>query len=71
MQSIPRVKENQVKLLKSETKQDPVEPSQVTKPFHGPHFFFVGRNFQSPRPTLSPKEQIQMGINQRSEEMYK
>lgn len=52
-----------MKLLKSETKQDPVEPSQVTKPFHSPHFLSVGRSFQSPRPSLSPKEQIQMGIN--------
>lgn len=43
----------------TETEQDPVGLSYLQKPFHVPHFIFVGEKFQLPRPSLDFKGQIQ------------
>ena len=43
----------------------------IPKPFHNPHFFFVGKRFQLPRPSWSSKGQIQTVTNQRSEGMQR
>ena len=58
-------------LTMSETEQDPVENSWVQKHFHVPHLLFVEKRFQSPRPSLSSKGQIQAVTNQGSEGMQK
>ena len=42
---------------RNKTEQDTAGPSWVQNPFHVPHFFFVGKGFRHPRPSLIFKGQ--------------
>ena len=67
---------NRTLLTLCETEQDPVGPSSVeilsdANLFCVPHFLFVGKKLQPPRPSLSTNGQIQTVAYQGREGMQK